>query len=271
MYDVSGFTIAVVLLVTLVLAIEGGQRIGRRVAAGAGEGFRSHVNGIAASLIGILALLLGFTFSIALQRYDARSNAVVAEANAIGTTWLRAQLLPDPQRAEVQKSLREYIDVRTQAVSGRADAAQRAEWAVRAARLQGALWVQAVEATSRGPQPATTGLFVQGLNDLIDSNGRLEAEFARHVPEEVLLLVYAAFLLAGAVVGYSAGVSAHRASFATYGMVLLIVVLVFVILDLDRPRRGFIEVSPKSMLELQASMRADAGVPSLPASKPQTK
>lgn len=261
MYDVSGFTIAVVLLVTLVLAIEVGQRIGRRVAAGAEEGFRSHVNGIAASLIGILALLLGFTFSIALQRYDARSSAVVAEANAIGTAWLRAQLLPEPYRGEVQKDLREYIDVRVQSAVKDAGAGVRADLDAKAARLQAVLWTQAVDATARDRHPATTGLFVQSLNDMIDSNGRLEAELARHVPEEVLLLVYAAFLLAGAVVGYAAGVSGHRASFATYGMVMLIVVLVFVILDLDRPRRGFIQVSQKSLVDLQAAVRADAGVP----------
>ena len=261
MYDVSGFAIAVVLLVTLVLAIEVGQRIGRRVAAGAEEGFRSHVNGIAASLIGILALLLGFTFSIALQRYDARSSAVVAEANAIGTAWLRAELLPGSYRGEVQKDLREYIDVRVQSALKDAGAGVRADLDAKAARLQAVLWTQAVDATARDRHPATTGLFVQSLNDMIDSNGRLEAELARHVPEEVLLLVYAAFLLAGAVVGYAAGVSGHRASFATYGMVLLIVVLVFVILDLDRPRRGFIQVSQKSLVDLQAVVRADAGVP----------
>jgi uncharacterized membrane protein (Fun14 family) len=82
------------------------------------------------------------------------------------------------------------------------------------------------------------------------------------VPELVLLLLYATFLMAGAIVGYASGVAGHRPSFASYIMVALIVVLVFMILDLDRPRRGLIQVSQKSLVDLQASIRAPSPAPS---------
>jgi uncharacterized membrane protein (Fun14 family) len=104
----------------------------------------------------------------------------------------------------------------------------------------------------------TSGLFIQALNELIDSLGRRDAAVHRHVPEAVLLLLYGTFLMAGGIVGYACGVGDHRPSFASYVMVVLIVVLVFIIVDLDRPRRGLIQVSQKSLLDLQASMRAPA-------------
>jgi hypothetical protein len=93
-YATDSALIAALLFVSMALAIELGYRIGLTRKASADDAARAHVNAIQASIMGILALLLGFTFSLSLQRFDSRSAAVVDEANAIGTTWLRAQLLP---------------------------------------------------------------------------------------------------------------------------------------------------------------------------------
>jgi hypothetical protein len=114
------------------------------------------------------------------------------------------------------------------------------------------------------PNPVTTGLFVQSLNELIDSFGRRDAAVSRHVPEVVLLLLHGTFLIACVIIGYACGIGGQRPSLATYSMVALIVALVFVILDLDRPRRGLIEVSQKSLLDLQAAIRAEAGANASP-------
>jgi uncharacterized YccA/Bax inhibitor family protein len=123
--------------------------------------------------------------------------------------------------------------------------------------MQSDLWSYARQAASEDPNPVTVGLFVQSVNDLIDNFGRRNAELDRHVPEAVLLLSYGTFLMVGAVIGYSAGVSGHRASFVTYVMVLLVVVLVFIIIDLDRPRRGLIEVSQESLIDLRSAISED--------------
>lgn len=258
MYDLSSVTIAVVLFVSMALAIEAGYRIGRRHQVSANDSSKAHVNTIQASLLGILALLLGFTFSLSLQRYDSRSEAVVDEANAIGTAYLRAQLLPASVREDVRSLLRDYVDLRVAAGAVALDhRGERDALLARAAHAQGALWRYARQAAEEHASPVTSGLFIQALNELIDSYGRRDAELSRHVPETVLLLLYGTFLMAGVIVGYAAGTAGHRASFVAYVLVALIVLLVFIIIDLDRPRRGLIEVSQKSLTDLQAAMRAE--------------
>ncbi len=104
-YGINSAAIALALFLSMAIAIEAGYRIGRKRQRSVDEAFKTHVNSIAAALLGLLALLLGFTLSLSLTRFDTRSAAVVAEANAIGTTWLRAQLLPAPVRGEFVRLL----------------------------------------------------------------------------------------------------------------------------------------------------------------------
>ena len=196
---------------------------------------------------------------MSLQRFDARSDAVVDEANAIGTAYLRAQLLPAPLRKDVQALLRDYLDLRVQGSSISMVHDEHASRMEQAAAAQTALWGYARRSAEMEPNPVTSGLFVQSLNELIDSFGRRDAAVSRHVPEVVLLLLYGTFLIASVILGYACGVGGQRPSMVTYSMVALIVALVFVIIDLDRPRRGLIEVSQKSLLDLQAAIRAESG------------
>ena len=114
----------------------------------------------------------------------------------------------------------------------------------------------------------SSDLYTQALNEMIDEQGRREAGLERHVPELVLLLLYVTFLMASGIVGYAAGIGGHRPSLATHIMATLIVVLVFIVLDLDRPRRGFIQVSQESLVSLQASVRAIAPATDGPAAHP---
>lgn len=259
LYDIDSAWIAVLLFVSMATTIEIGLRAGRRRRMPANEAAKEHIDGIQSAMLGILALLLGFTFSLSLQRFDSRSEAVVDEANAIGTAWLRTQLLPATVRDEAQALLREYTGVRVQASTlTLADHAQLAALMARAAQQQTALWAQARRALELDPNSYTPILFIESVNQLIDSFGKRDAALQRHVPEFVLMLLYATFLMAGAIVGYACGVGGHRPSMASYIMVALIVVLVFIILDLDRPRRGLIQVSQKSLVDLQAGMRSDA-------------
>jgi hypothetical protein len=257
MYDHSSGLIVGGLFMALIVAIEAGHWFGSRFGRGANESAKAQINTIQASLLGVLALLLGFTFSLALQRYDSRSEAVVAEANAIGTAALRAGLLPKAVRAETQDLIKQYLALRVRAGAISLDQAEEREVVVaESSRVFAALWSNASRATAEDPNPVTTGLFVQALNDMIDAYGVRDAALARHVPEIVLFLVFGTFVLTASLVGYASGVGAHRVSFATYLLVLLITCLVFIIIDLDRPRRGLIEISQKSMLDLQTSLPA---------------
>lgn len=257
MYDVSSFGIAAILFISMIAAIEFGFRIGRTLQGRSDSAQQSNTGTIQGSLLGILALLLGFTFSIALTRHDARSSAVVDEANAIGTAWLRAELLPEADRALARELLLAYTDLRVEAgTMTLVQDEERKQLIARSHAAASQLWRLAAGAAERDPNPVTTGLFLQSLNEMIDAFGRRDAALNRHVPEMVLFLLFGTFLMTGSVVGFTAGLGGHRAAFVTYIMVGLIVVLVFIIIDLDRPRRGLIQVSQQGLVELQQSMEA---------------
>lgn len=262
MYNIPTYQIALILFLSMALIIELGYRFGRWAQHNATEPAKSHTGAIQGSMLGILALLLGFTFSLSLNRHDNRSEAVVFEANAIGTAWLRTELLPVPDRAQAQLLLREYINLRA-STSGvnLAEGARRQELLRRTATVQGQIWSVAAAAGIAQPNPVTTGLYISSVNDMIDAFGTRDAALARHVPEMVLFLLYGTFLMTGCVMGFTAGLSGHRTSFVTYIMIGLIVVLVFIIVDLDRPRRGLIQVNQGSLLQLQASIDEKSGAP----------
>lgn len=258
MYEVSSLAIAAVLFFSMAIVIEAGYRIGRLAQRGSTEPVKTHVGAIQTSLLGILALLLGFTFSLALNRHDSRSESAVTEANAIGTTWLRSQLLPPSVRSETRALLRKYVNLRIQAGGVNLTLEDERDAVLgKTKHLLNEIWAHARQAAVADPNPVTTGLFIQSLNEMIDAFGSRDAALKRHVPELVMLLLYGTFLMTGAVMGFTAGFAGHRTSFVTYIMVGLIVVLVFIIVDLDRPRRGLIHVSQESLLEQQAAIHAE--------------
>lgn len=258
MYNHNSIVIAVILFVLLVVAVEIGYRLGLRNQPRSDDEAKSHINALQASLLGVLALLLGFTFSLALQRFDSRSQAVVDEANAIGTTYLRTNLLPPAIQQESQRLMRSYLDVRArEGAVALSDESVRQALLDQAAQYQNALWHQAMLAAQEDKSPVTSGLYIQALNSMIDSFGSRNAALDRHVPEVVLYLLFISFILTWAIVGYAAGAAGHRPSRVAYLMLVLVVLVVFLIIDLDRPRRGVIEVDHSSLTSLQTAI--DAG------------
>lgn len=256
-FQQNSLIVAAGIFISMTVAVEFGYRVGKPVQVRESETTRTHINAIQGSLLGFLALILGFTLSLSLQRYDNRSQAVVDEANAIGTAWLRAQLLPDTVRTQVQEGLRRHASLRTRAAS--IDLAHESDRDVLLSetnRNLDAVWNLTLQAAAERPDMVSSGLFIQALNDMIDSFGRRDAALARHVPNEILFLLFATFVLTGGVVGYAAGVAGHRPSITTYVLVVLIVVLSFVIMDLDRPRRGMIRIDQSSLVDLSAAIAA---------------
>ena len=252
MYDQNTLLIVAMLLVALVLGIEFGYRFGRPMQPRFTDLARSQINAIQASMLGILALLLGFTFSQSLERFNARSEAVVDEANAIGTAYLRAQLIPPAVREAARALLRDYVDLRVREAGLRLTDPAEQSLLAKAQQTQNELWEYAKQTAGEEKTPVSS-LFIQSINELIDSFGRREAEIKRHVPEIVILLLFVTFVLTGVLVGGASGVEGHRPTVSCYLLVLLIVLLVFVIIDLDRPRRGFIEVPQDSLIQLRDS------------------
>jgi len=255
-YDFSSIAITTTLFFLLVLSNEIGFQTGRFVQDRTDTEIKTLTGAIQASTLGLLALLLGFTFSMSMQRYDSRSLALISEANAIGTAGLRVQLLPEQHQGKAVHLLKKYVDLRI--AIGKLDLTRREErekYDVKISELQNELWSLAVMAAQEDPRPVTTGAFITSLNDVIDSQGRRNALLQMHVPEVVLLLLFIVFIASGGMLGYSSGLSGKRVVAPTIMVSFLIAMIVFIIIDLDRPKRGLIQVDQGSMLLLQSSGR----------------
>lgn len=258
LYEVNELVIALVVIVLLLLATEVGYRVGDRVPLGLTDSAKSPVLGISGALFGLLALLLGFTFSMSLNRFEQRKQLVLQESNAIGTTYLRAGLLPEPDRSAINGLLRSYVELRLDFYDLRGDPARFKDLVDRTEKLQHELWSHAVNVVPKNDPPVTTGLFIESLNDVIDLHAARLAAMKNHVPEVVLMLLFLVAVMAALLVGYGCGLMKSRHSFSTTTMALLIALVITVIIDLDRPSRGLIRVSQDSMIQLQENMKDDA-------------
>lgn len=235
-------------------ALEGGYRIGRWRHVRVAQEKEPPVGAMVAAVLGLLAFLLAFTFGLAASRFDARRQVVLDEANAIGTTYLRARLLPGPQRTKVAELLREYVDVRIRGVKEK----KLAEAITRSEELHELIWAEAVGAAeNKNASPVMTSLFIQSLNEMIDLHAkRLMAGVRSRIPTSIWVGLLSLSLLGMLGVGYQSGLSATRRSPAMAALVLAFAGVLFLIADLDRGAEGFLTVSQQAMLDLQKSMHA---------------
>jgi hypothetical protein len=235
------------------LALEGGYRLGTKRHARNADEKEAPVGVMVASILGLFAFVLAFTFGMAAERFDKRRQAVLDESNAIGTTYLRARLLPEPQRAESARLLREYVDVRVRGIQEH----KIQELRVRSEELHALLWVEAAKAAERQPNDIT-GLYIQSLNQMIDMHGvRVQVGLRNRIPATIWVVLLLLAALSMASVGYQDGLSGSRRSPAMIVLVLAFASVLFLIADLNRPQEGFLTVSQQALLDLQSSMKAE--------------
>lgn len=249
------FLIIATLLVLLLSATEIGFRWGRAVRAKVEESAKSHYWTLEAGTMGLLALLLAFSFSMSVMRYEARKQLLVDEANVIGTASLRSRMLPEPYRSEVAALMNKYVACRLDDYSKVLYENEAAAANLACARLQNQLWSQAMGAVAKDPAPVPTGMFVSSLNDLIDTAAKRDAARENHVPQPVLLFLFVVTILTLALAGYGCGLGNRRHLAATATVCLLLSLVILVIFDLDRPRRGLITIDQSPMLELRSEMK----------------
>jgi hypothetical protein len=255
MFDLYNYPLLMVYVVGLavILAVsEIGWQLGVRV-EGRGGG---NISTLESAMLGLLALMVAFTFSMALSRFEARRDAVLNEANSIGTTALRARLLAEPHRTETLKLLREYVQIRLDIVRSGTSLAEQMAVIDRSNALQEALWQQTKAIAAKDNAMVPTGLFIQTLNEMIDNQGKRLAALRSRVPNIVLLSLFAIAAVAGAFAGYASGLEAKRTRLPVYIMGLLVSAVIFLILDLDRPSSGFITNNQKPMIDTAATIAA---------------
>lgn len=252
LYDYSLSTIFLVALVVIFAGIEIGRRFGVRAAGRGGDSVAT----LESAVLGLLALIIGFTFAMALSRFEARRDAVLNEANAIGTTALRARMLPDSQRTESLKLLHEYVKLRLDITSRPVSREELGAAIDRSNAIQEALWQQAMAVAAKNTSMVPTGLYIQTLNDMIDNQAKRLAALRNRVPNIVPLALFGLAAVAVAFAGYGCGLEQKRVRLSVYVVGFLVAAVIMLILDLDRPSAGFINVSQQPMVDTAASIAA---------------
>jgi hypothetical protein len=252
LYQQSEVLIAIALLGCMVLVGELGYRLGRRKRQMHNELTRTQIISIQAATLGLLSLLLGFTFAMALSRFEYRKQMVVQESNAIGTASLRAQFLPSSNDAEVGKLFRRYVEIRLHSVFHTAQmSSARDQLDAETRQLQHRLWHIAYEAAEANPRSVPLGLFAHAVNEVIDIKSKRDIAIANHVPESVLLLLFGFAVLGAGVLGYGNALAGARITSLTVAYYIIVVLVFVLIIDLDRPQQGLNRVSQASMIQLE--------------------
>jgi hypothetical protein len=252
-----GAIFALLLATGVIVLLEVGRRIGARRLAKEGEAAAKGFGAIEAAVFALLGLILAFSFSGALTRFDARRHLIVAEANNIGTAFLRIDLLPVDAQARMRDLFRRYLDSRIEAYRKLPDMeAVKAELA-RSVKLQSEIWSLAVSSSQKSATPQAMMLLLPALNAMIDiTTTRTEA--ARiHSPLIIWVMLGALTFACALFAGYDMASRKHLNLFHSAAFAVVLAVTVYVIIDLEYPRIGLIQMSDSDhvLVDLRESMK----------------
>lgn len=244
-------TVALVLL-----GIEAGFRLGGRRRARLGEAKEAPIGGAVGALLGLLAFLLAFTFGVAASRFDARRHLLLEEVNAIGTTYLRAGMQPEPQRSELRKLLKEYVNVRADLAS---HPEELAAGITRSEELQDRMWAAATIVAQADTHSEITSLLVASLNQMIDLHTeRVVVGMQYRVPSVIWIVLSLVAVLSMLSMGYQFGLTGTRNVLISTVLGASFSLVILLIADLDRGAEGNLRVNQQPLLELQQKLSQEA-------------
>jgi protein-S-isoprenylcysteine O-methyltransferase Ste14 len=211
------------------------------------DGEREDFTFIVASTLTLLGLIIGFSFSMAIGRYDQRKNLEAEEANKIGTEYLRLDFFPANDAAKLRELLRSYLDQRILFYEAR-DINELPKINADTERMQSQLWSGAQVLAAARPSPLT-GLAISGMNDVLDSQGYAQAAWWNRIPVAAWCLMFLIAICCNLLVGFGAHASALKP--VMLGILPIVVSLsFFLIADIDSPRGGIIRVHPRNLESL---------------------
>ncbi len=246
LYNLDLMVLLPMTIVLVAACAEVGNWIGLRLRAT--EPANADVSTIAGAFLGLLALLIAFSFSMAEARYDTRRTLTLEEANAIGSTANFALMLPQPAQQPILKLLRDYVAVRL-ALGSPFDQLKMDQDIARSLDLQARLWREAEAVTAANPQSLPVYRFVGSLNEMNNIHERRITALRNHVPIAVTIMLVGMAMVAMGFTGYNAGVVGARRRLTALIMSVTVALLIMLIVDLDRPYRGVIQVPNQALVD----------------------
>lgn len=258
LYEQNSIWVVLALAIGMALAGEIGCRMGRRWHPHSDEARIGHIRAILGSVLGLLALLLSFTFAMSADRYNTRRKLVVSDANVLGGLYLESDFLPDASRKSFKQLLRQYVDLRAQIALLHRDTTDKetAEATGQSERIHQQMW-QVVKAARESQPPLQTNDLFKGLTDAMSIYRERIFSWESRVPDPVIWLLLFGALTAMSAVGFFGGLGNHRGLPARITVTLLLCGTIYVVLDLDKPHQGIMRVSQSPMLHLKGILDND--------------
>lgn len=234
---------------------EAGRRLGARRLAKDPEGARSGLGAVEGAIFGLMGLVVAFTFSGAAGRFETRRQLIVEEANAIGTAYLRLDLLPAEAQPKMRELFRRYVDTRLEVYERLPNIPAAKEALARSNGLQGEIWSACVEAGRGAPQ--ATMLLLPALNAMIDITTTRTVALQTHPPFVIFAMLGLLALVCSLLAGYAMAGGKSRSLVHSVGFAVVLTLTVYVILDLEFPRIGLIRIDAADSVlkDVRQSMR----------------
>lgn len=251
LYYVAEWIIALVLLIILAIVFELGYILGikRLVRKGVRD---EDIGAILGGILGLLGIMFAFTFSMAASRFDSRKLAILKETNAIGTTYLRVSLLPDSIKSEIYSHLEKYVEYRL--LYDRTTDRKKMNAIIDSSEVvQLKIWKLA-STNAVLNNNWNSSLFINTLNEMIDLSAERYAVQLNHVPEIIIYLMILLATISTFTLGFACGQERNRKFIFSYSLVVLMILVLMVIIDLDRPLRGIIRVGDQTLMNLDKSI-----------------
>ena len=246
------------LFVAMVGCLEAGYRVARHGSGARSESGSPGVGAVEAAVFALLGLLLGFSFSGATSRLDTRRQLIVEEANAIGTAYLRLDLLPAGDQPPMRELFREYLDARLRMQERLTDIEAADLQLAHAEQLQQAMWSRAVAASRADSTQNAARLLLPALNETIDITTTRTIAQRTHLPWLIFGLLVILALLSGLLAGYAMGTRERRSWLHVVLYSAVVAITIYVVIDLDHPRSGLIrlDAADHALVKLRNSIRS---------------
>jgi hypothetical protein len=233
-----------------------GWRLGRRRLRIAGEDGQAGLGALEGAIFGLMGLLIAFTFTGAATRFHERRNLITQHVNAIGTAWLRLDLLSDGDREQAQDGFRRYVDTQMEIVRAAGSDEQVAAGMVRLAAIQQEIWTKLVQSAKSDKSLPLAQLLLPPVNEVFDlSTSRLMAS-RQHPPPAIFVMLGLLVLLSGLFAGFSMAKAKTQSPLHLFGFAIIMALSVYLILDIEYPRLGLIRIDSfdQALVELRISM-----------------